>query len=159
MKLCMSFCGFSTHKKNKKILLSDENTLQLFLQMNMDLQNIFPILFNLGPSSYPKIENSKKFILLSRVNSLVPTYARNLTELTMRLFSRRFLQFYDRLHEATVVTAFTCLAKLQAVTSFTNAVQGGSVNGPLSQGRIHEIRDVNAAFVSVASVKRSRVYP
>ena len=81
--------------------------------MNMDLQNIFPILFNLGPSSYPKIENSKKFILLSRVNSLVPTYARNLTELTTRFFSRRFLQFYDRIHEAIVVTAFTCLAKLQ----------------------------------------------
>ena len=113
----------------------------------MDLQNILPILFNLGPSSYPKIENSKKFILLSRVNSLIPTYARNLTELTTRFFSRRFLQFYNRIHEAIVVTAFTCLAKLQAVTPFTDAVQGGV----RSQGRIHEIRDVNAAFVSVAT--------
>ena len=93
--------------------------------------------FNLGPSSYPKIENSKKFILLSRVNSLIPTYTRNLTELTTRFFSRRFLQFYDRIHEAIVVTAFTCLAKLQAVTPFTDAVQGGV----RSQGRIHEIRD------------------
>ena len=117
--------------------------------MNMDLQNIFPILFNLDPSSYPKIENSKKFILLSRVNSLVPTYARNLTELTTRFFSRRFLQFYDRLHEATVVTAF----------SSRTPFREGPWTDPCHKAEFTRYATVNAAFVSVASVKRSRVYP
>ena len=54
------------------------------------------------------------------------------------VFSRRFLQFYGRLHEATVVTPLLCLVKLRAVTPFTDAVYGRSVNGPPSRGGIHE---------------------
>ena len=130
----------------------------------MDLQNIFPILFNLGPSSYPKIENSKKFILLSRVNSLVPTYARNLTELTTRFFhgdSSNFTTSFTRRQSRR-------LANLRAVSRKLTSwsVNGSPVTRRISRdtarnfARRRDCRPVtrrnSRAFVSVASVRMSR---